>query len=1156
MAGISEADVNDAPDLRGGSVASGAEDVASNAQQHDDDQDEEIEEEQPPPPMINPGDGPRAREKSNYCCGPCTVRNSRCDRYLPSCGPCVQQGTVDQCFAAAGRPIAPVIPARRGRRGNQQPPPPPRPADPIPDAPRTPEARSRRTSAAPTIRSGTRPITITSRSASPPMNRPASSVCSRSPALSMVGDRGSVQAPALPRGSAARATAAAELELALAQLAQARANLNAAELFEAHTMLLHRAFYCLASHTAPMARTLAGYGTGLWPSRLASITPRISLPFIFSRIRAACPHLHTVLITVSPAHAPAAPAQPLGLNIGQFHSAQNPRPPMALGVVADANFSFVAQNIVDLFLKKNWVSHVSLVYLTDAYNKQSSLHLATTSYKTQLDPVTHETIYVAQPLPDLNESSMEFQVWERAFQRFIAILRMILNPWVERWVLHGDIIRHHPLLTVNWPLLLAYDIAIRKRSVNNPELDPGTFQYNIFEACRATQQQERFEELTRSATATIAQSRAPSSTSRTYSAPVAHKQANPRSEKAGNSGFSGRCFACGTPGHRPMDCSNPPLRAALSDEGKWVLDVTGVVKGTTSAPSAVTEDMAPKPAPKDPRRIVTPLHADAWELALADAGLLDRFSDLPIGLRCGFSFGVSSSLDSTIIYPNHKSATDRPEIIQKHIAKEVEAGRYSGPFTPDALFQLIGHFCASPLGVVDKPSSPGDFRVIQDFSYPRDDPDVSSINSEIDPLAFTSSWGFFSLVVAILLGLPPGSQAATLDVDAAYRRMPVLLKHQAYIVVHWEGQCWVDHCVPFGGASSGGIFGRCGDALLELCMSRGLGPAVKWVDDFLFFRSPVPGIMPESFPYTLEDLYELAKVLGIPWKIAKTKPFATWFLYLGFLWDIPSRRVSIPIEKRQKFANKIRKWLNSKCVSLQSTQSLLGSLIHCALALPEGRSRVVGISRFTATFSHRYQDGFNTRQRSARATEDAVWWLDRLTNGDCGSFLKPLPPRSDVKCFMDASTSFGIGIIIDNEFAFWKLKDGWESAGRDIGWAEMVAVEMTLYALILRDMHDATITFHSDNQGVIGAIRAGRSRNDQQNAVLQRIMAEALAHNIHIDIVYIPTDENPADAPSRGTAPPGLSMLDPSPTPDGSVGKWFLDLHATRPYRHRKRRRP
>ena len=42
-------------------------------------------------------------------------------------------------------------------------------------------------------------------------------------------------------------------------------------------------------------------------------------------------------------------------------------------------------------------------------------------------------------------------------------------------------------------------------------------------------------------------------------------------------------------------------------------------------------------------------------------------------------------------------------------------------------------------------------------------------------------------------------------------------------------------CTCFGKKSSGGLFGLFGDALLDILRAAGIGPSLRWVDDFIFF---------------------------------------------------------------------------------------------------------------------------------------------------------------------------------------------------------------------------------------------------------------------------------------------------------------------------------
>jgi len=50
---------------------------------------------------------------------------------------------------------------------------------------------------------------------------------------------------------------------------------------------------------------------------------------------------------------------------------------------------------------------------------------------------------------------------------------------------------------------------------------------------------------------------------------------------------------------------------------------------------------------------------------------------------------------------------------------------------------------------------------------------------------------------------PPGTQAATLDIEAAYRTIPVWPHHKRFLVVEVDGQLFIDHVFLFGLATAG-----------------------------------------------------------------------------------------------------------------------------------------------------------------------------------------------------------------------------------------------------------------------------------------------------------------------------------------------------------------
>jgi len=552
--------------------------------------------------------------------------------------------------------------------------------------------------------------------------------------------------------------------------------------------------------------------------------------------------------------------------------------------------------------------------------------------------------------------------------------------------------------------------------------------------------------------------------------------------------------------------------------------------GNTPAHYAAKRLTTPKPVPlpSDFFPIITPFIAEAWEHQLRKADLFEKFSDVPYGIRHGFDLGIHSTPDTTYIPTNHSSANQHPLEIMTYINNELSCRRYTGPFSPDRLEALIGPFRSSPLGVVPK-QTPGEFRLIQDFSYPRNDSLRPSLNSEIDTTNLSCDWGTFQEVAAIVIDAPKNAQAATLDVDAAFRRCPIRPSQQRNFVIHYNGLCYIDHVAPFGTASAGFIFGRVADAMMAILRAYNIGPAKNWVDDFVFFRflmtlehdSSPSATTSHVYPYDIGTIDSIAQSLGWPWKHSKTKPFSSSFTYLGFLWDLIAKTVQIPSKKKSKYLDRLSRWTRDSKFTQKEAETILGTLVHCSLAVPEGRSRLPSLSRFTASFVGA-RSSFIRKTPPNAVFDDIAWWRNQLEKEICGSTLSRPPPPSPIDFWVDASTDWGIGIVFDEHWDAIKLREGWRSNGRNIGWAEFVAIELGLLRAISRGHSNKHFIIHSDNQGVIQAIQGGKSRSPEQNRVLQRILHILSTHSLWISPLYVPSASNLADRPSRGL--PALNL--------------------------------
>src|SRR5882724_5463607 len=148
-----------------------------------------------------------------------------------------------------------------------------------------------------------------------------------------------------------------------------------------------------------------------------------------------------------------------------------------------------------------------------------------------------------------------------------------------------------------------------------------------------------------------------------------------------------------------------------------------------------------------------------------------------------------------------------------------------------------------------------------------------------------------------LTTFPPGMEAASLDITKAYHNSPIAPIHKKYLCISWKGGIYVQHIAIEGIAIAGSIQGGVADAMVPLLKFHGINPCIKWVDDFIFFRSPINCLQaascPPSFNFYLATILKITEPLGILWHPLSKKghKFQSSFNYVGFKWNINSKTV-------------------------------------------------------------------------------------------------------------------------------------------------------------------------------------------------------------------------------------------------------------------------
>jgi hypothetical protein len=149
-----------------------------------------------------------------------------------------------------------------------------------------------------------------------------------------------------------------------------------------------------------------------------------------------------------------------------------------------------------------------------------------------------------------------------------------------------------------------------------------------------------------------------------------------------------------------------------------------------------------------------------------------------------------------------------------------------------------------------------------------------------------------------------------------------------------------------------------GNAIVDIWQAEGVKPILKYEDDLKVFRYPVEeGVFSQDgFRYEYDRKEALSRIssLHVPWHKDKGDLVFLYITnFIGFCWDLPDRHVSLPEEKRLKFHNRVRIFLDCfsdhQC-SLLDIQKIHGSLCHVAFVYFQGRSRLPSLSNFIASF--------------------------------------------------------------------------------------------------------------------------------------------------------------------------------------------------------------
>ena len=510
-------------------------------------------------------------------------------------------------------------------------------------------------------------------------------------------------------------------------------------------------------------------------------------------------------------------------------------------------------------------------------------------------------------------------------------------------------------------------------------------------------------------------------------------------------------------------------------------------------------------------QVSTPLKVAAWETILAAHPDRAYARYICEGLSLGFRVGFQR--DSIQLKPaaaNMASTRLHPDTIRKYLADELSRGHMLGPLP--LTWKPLVHI--NRFGLIPKGHNTGKFRLITDLSYPHG----QSVNDGIDSDLCSLSYSCVDDVAEIAARLGQGALLAKVDIESAYRLIPVHPQDRILQAMEWEGNVYVDPMLPFGLRSAPKIFNAVADALNWHLLQAGIRYLLHYLDDFIIIGSPDS----MECQAALAVLDHSCQLLGVPIAEHKRDGPTTCLTYLGIIIDTSAGELRLPADKLQRLENWLRKWGDKKTCSRRELESLIGLLNHACKVVRPGRSflrRMLDLLHSTKA-----RPGSNSIIRlNLGCRADMAWWKEFVSTWNGVSFLYPPQHLPHIEMTSDASGGWGCGAWCGNRW----FQVQWDDRSCDLSIAckELIPILLACAAWG-HEWQGHRVTCHCDNQVVVAGLRS-RSSKDKSVMHLLRCLVFIEAHfNCYLSPEYIGTSQNDlADDLSRNRLSSFLSKV-------------------------------
>lgn len=347
------------------------------------------------------------------------------------------------------------------------------------------------------------------------------------------------------------------------------------------------------------------------------------------------------------------------------------------------------------------------------------------------------------------------------------------------------------------------------------------------------------------------------------------------------------------------------------------------------------------------------------------------------------------------IRPEHEAK------VQAVIDADVLALKKAGPFDS----KPFPFMAVSPIGAVPKKNSTK-VRVIHHLSYPfhGDSINAGIVEEELS----LSSFGHAARAV-VLLG--KGCWLVKLDVEAAYKQVPVRREDWPLLGFKWKGKWFYERVLPFGLRSSCRLWELYATALEHLLdkvlpidgLAEGDRVILHYVDDFLFVVKHE-----KAARALLAGALSLCQDLGLPMAADKTEGPTQCLTFLGIELDTIKMEARLPADKLSALRQLGLDWVDKEHASIAEIQSLCGILSFACSVVRPGRYYLRRCITFLSNIDKKgaeHQGRHAPHELSPEIIADVAWWgsFAAQWNGVSLLYEREWQEADRIEIFTDAS---------------------------------------------------------------------------------------------------------------------------------------------------------